>query len=288
MKFNSYFLQNCLNPPEIDCRGRKRKRFTLKDDACPTIFSYKPAKKSRRALTKRIVAKLDQPTEHASSVTADVDHNEQPMESTSLVADPRVIKVDHCYTQQPFRYQGPIISEEPCLLASTNVDQIDQFVEQDLNKSLQKEVEELRAQVASLKSQLDGCNRIFNSDQMEYIGGKNIQQWSVATLQNALYLRFKLEATGYETLRSLGLPYPSIRTLNRHLSNLRCNPGILDDVFAMLEKKAEKMTPQDLVCSLVDDEMSIKKAIEYDPSIQQLIGYITIPLNPDRKKGKSI
>jgi peptidoglycan hydrolase-like protein with peptidoglycan-binding domain len=42
---------------------------------------------------------------------------------------------------------------------------------------------------------------------------------------------------GYEEIRKQGLPYPSIRTLQSGLNNLKFTPGILDEVFGVLKLK---------------------------------------------------
>jgi len=42
---------------------------------------------------------------------------------------------------------------------------------------------------------------------------------------------------GYEELRRQNLPYPSIRTLQHHIQNLKFKPGIFQDIFKLLKMK---------------------------------------------------
>ena len=68
----------------------------------------------------------------------------------------------------------------------------------------------------------------------------------------------------YKLVRSvLHLPHPS--TIRAWASNVDCSPGILENVFHYLSKAIER-DPRMRECSLIADEMSIRKLCEWDSS----------------------
>ena len=58
------------------------------------------------------------------------------------------------------------------------------------------------------------------------------------TVQKALQLKFRCGG-GYQALLDQGLPYPSESTLNRRMSCVNFQSGILDDVFEMMKIKVD-------------------------------------------------
>ena len=62
--------------------------------------------------------------------------------------------------------------------------------------------------------------------------------WSDATVRKALELKFSCGSTGYTTILSQGLPYPSIRTLQRiKAENISFESGVLETAFDLLKLK---------------------------------------------------
>lgn len=62
-------------------------------------------------------------------------------------------------------------------------------------------------------------------------------KWSENTINKSLKLYLACGAKGYDEIRRQNLPYPSIRTLQHRLQCLKFKPGILEDIFGMLELK---------------------------------------------------
>lgn len=93
-------------------------------------------------------------------------------------------------------------------------------------------------------------------------------------------LKFACGNSGYQELLNQEYPLPSVRTLTRKLENLKCKPGLIDEVFDFLSIKIshfKKDTDKD--CILVLDKMSITPGIFYDNSSKKFIGKVTLPDN---------
>ncbi len=99
-------------------------------------------------------------------------------------------------------------------------------------------------------------------------------KWSNETVEAALALRFSCGSRGYETLLSYKLPYPSIRTLQRRIQNLKFESGILTDILDFLKIKVSTFNEQEKECILLLDEIALKETIEYDFSNNTYIGYV--------------
>lgn len=81
--------------------------------------------------------------------------------------------------------------------------------------------------------------KVFTEDQIQFIK-KNTQRgalWTIETLNKALKLYVVCGQKGYEEIRKQNLPYPSIRTIQRHIQGLKCKPGILQDFLNILKIK---------------------------------------------------
>jgi hypothetical protein len=68
--------------------------------------------------------------------------------------------------------------------------------------------------------------QIFSDDQLKYLetGTCRGASWSDGSIQKGLRLYMACGTSGYEEIRKQGLPYPSIRTLQSRLSNLKFTP----------------------------------------------------------------
>ncbi len=93
-------------------------------------------------------------------------------------------------------------------------------------------------------------------------------------------------ASTYDLLRDQGYPYPSTSTLDRHLSDLKMEPGENYEMFDILEPKVKKMKEHEKDCIITFDEMKTKEQIEYDMALKKYVGYATIPPNPKQRKRK--
>lgn len=87
-----------------------------------------------------------------------------------------------------------------------------------------KENEELR----NVNSEV--LNATFNHEQIRKMSNKRKShqgwRWSNETIEAAIRARLACGHSGYNyLLRELKYPFPSIRTINRRLENLKLSPG---------------------------------------------------------------
>ncbi|XP_040072343.1 uncharacterized protein LOC120844568 [Ixodes scapularis] len=110
-------------------------------------------------------------------------------------------------------------------------------------------------------------------------GGRNRgSKWSNATVKSSLQIRFACGSTGYDLLLDKGFPLPSARTLRRRLEGIRFEPGVLEEVFKLLETKVAHLKPQERKCVLLLDEMALVEKFEYDPSTSCIRDYTAVPV----------
>ncbi|KAM7308648.1 hypothetical protein ISCGN_012282 [Ixodes scapularis] len=71
-----------------------------------------------------------------------------------------------------------------------------------------------------------------------------------------------------------------------YIPGIRFEPGVLEEVFKLLETKVAHLKPQERKCVLLLDEMALVEKFEYDPSTSCIRGYVTMsvprasPLQP--------
>lgn len=113
---------------------------------------------------------------------------------------------------------------------------------EDLVGSLRKIVKSLSRKCRYYEKKLkqrDPTNleKIFNSDQLDFLetDKRRGTMWSDDTITRGLKLYMACGTEGYKELLNQKLPYPSIRTLQHRLRNLKFKPGILDDVLQILK-----------------------------------------------------
>lgn len=126
------------------------------------------------------------------------------------------------------------------------------------------------------------AQKVFRSDQCLAMKKKSMRfrKWSNQTVNEALGLKFTCGQSGYENVLYLNLPYPSIRTLQRRLENLKFESGILTEVFDFMKIKIDTMKqPQEKECVLLLDEMSLTESVDYDTSTSSYFGNVTLPFH---------
>ncbi|XP_064469958.1 uncharacterized protein LOC135384699 [Ornithodoros turicata] len=127
---------------------------------------------------------------------------------------------------------------------------------------------------------------MFNSDQLSAISRHSNRgsKWSESTIKKALQLHFSCGSSGYDDILEQKLPYPSARTLRRRVEGIKFQPGVLHEVFELLQAKVPALGPQERCCLLMIDEMAIQQKLEYDPSTSSIRGYSTLPVPGKQEK----
>ena len=85
----------------------------------------------------------------------------------------------------------------------------------------------------------DRLKTLFNDDQLVAMKRRSTRgmKWQTATVKKSLRLRFSCGTTGYNELIKMGMPLPSVRTLQSRLQAIPFSPGILHSVFNYLFTK---------------------------------------------------
>lgn len=138
-------------------------------------------------------------------------------------------------------------------------------------------IQALKKQVKNLESKMELFGqrlKFLNDDQLQALGRQSNKgsTWSAETIKQALQIKFSCGKTGYETLRKLGYPLPSGKTLARRLQGLKFLPGILTEVIDVLKMKAENMQDIEKDCALFLDEMEIARGYELDRAEDVVLG----------------
>ena len=152
----------------------------------------------------------------------------------------------------------------------------------DTIAALEKKVNELSSENHDMKAKISGLEKLFNEDQIDRLlcpGSR--KPYLTKTLQEGIHLYYTCGTSAYNFLRDKGFPYPSVRTLQRHLVGIDCQPGIQHDFINLMKKRTDNLSREEKFCGLSIDEMSISPKIEYDPTTQSYIGFPTIP--PSKK-----
>lgn len=127
---------------------------------------------------------------------------------------------------------------------------------------------------------IEAMNKLFNEDQVKLLTNiyKKMPRWSNDTLIKAYRLKFTCGSHGYEELHRNNFPLPSLRTLSRHLENLKFLPGNCNEIYEFLKIKIVQFRSNtDTNCVLIVDEMSITCGRFYCTSTNRILGESTIP-----------
>lgn len=79
----------------------------------------------------------------------------------------------------------------------------------------------------------------------------------------------------YEYLRSMDFPLPCKSVLCQRIAKLHFAPGMQNSIIEWMDKAMENSPQHERMCCLMLDEMQISQAIEYDPCIKRLVGYVS-------------
>ena len=155
--------------------------------------------------------------------------------------------------------------------------------QQELIKSIEKRNLELE----KVKSNVNKCLR---DDQIKNLGVKDKtgHRYSNETIKDSIKLLITGGRNGYDTLRNLNYPFPSIRTIAKRTEHIKFKSGIHDEAFELLEMKIRPMLPEDKNCAVLLDEMAIKPSINYDNRTDSFVGKTTIPGHPQADASKAL
>ena len=144
-----------------------------------------------------------------------------------------------------------------------------------------KKVKSLETENAELKRKLNGVSKLFCDEQIELLCGdiKKVKKWPDFVIQKSIHKYFYCGTKGYQLLRDMGYPFPSISAIIKRLQKFQYLPGILAENFQLLAHQSSFLKKEDMYSTLMIDEMAIQPRIEYNASTKAISGYVTIPPN---------
>lgn len=96
--------------------------------------------------------------------------------------------------------------------------------------------------------------------------------WTEEEKNFALSIYYK-SPSAYRFLRDRGFKIPCVTLIRKWVSIYNVTPGFSTDVIAKLTKKVASMSDDEKQCVLLFDEMSIRKALEYEPKHDLIEGF---------------
>ncbi|KAH7965191.1 hypothetical protein HPB49_004621 [Dermacentor silvarum] len=167
-----------------------------------------------------------------------------------------------------------------------------------IQAALQKRVAQLEAELQATRRKLQlaqrqrlqaltankrlvaGLNKYLNEDQVKCLKMATMRgtRWAKKTVIKALKMRLSCGARGYDSVRELGQPLLTERTLHRHLEGYKFTPGLLEDIMESLALKVSLMPPEERHATLMLDEMQLAPGLVYNPSSGTVLGAPTILL----------
>jgi hypothetical protein len=131
------------------------------------------------------------------------------------------------------------------ILANNDLHQQSQNYIEELKRALRKVGKKCSMYKRKYEQKEERLAQVFNHDQLQFLktGSHRGTKWSEETVTKAIKLYLACGEKGYTELREQNLPYPSIRTIQHRLHNLKFEEGILQDIFNLMKLKVRIRTP---------------------------------------------
>ncbi|KAF0704226.1 Transposable element P transposase, partial [Aphis craccivora] len=96
--------------------------------------------------------------------------------------------------------------------------------------------------------------------------------WTNQEQNFSLRLYYK-SPSAYKYLRSLQISLPGLTTIKRWIGASKFKPGFNSGLFKQIKMKVDSMTHEETFCTLIFDEMKIKRFLEYSKVLDAVEGY---------------
>ena len=272
-----------------DKHGNKLKSLNLRPGAIPTLFLG-----DEESSIQDIPASLpevDDSMEISDEILIESSAPVQIGRSVSMASLDNEPSTDTMESFNPVLDHGYAISTMAEASSSVVID-LQRFLElKNRVKSLEKEKMEHLALITSLKkkntvlkekcSNFEKFEKLFTPEQIKMICGKIVspREWSDTAIQQGIEVRYFCRTKGYDFLRKIGFPFPCVTSLISRLALLDYSPGVLAPNFKLLSIMLDNMgdDPGIREGTLAYDAIKINSALTYNPGIQQIEGYATLP-----------
>nr|XP_037270603.1 uncharacterized protein LOC119162246 [Rhipicephalus microplus] len=251
-----HFTEDQFEPIILKNTGEKK----LRPFATPSIFLHRPVAKPRKPPPKgtRVESTDDPKVKQNTQVNVEL----QPVDTENDVPD---MQLD---LQIPAPFQ-PESTQAGHLIQAALQKKVAQLeIElQATRRKLQLAQKQCFQALTTNKHLVTGLNKYLNEDQVKCLKMATMQgtRWTKKTVIKALKMRLSCGARGYDSVRELGQPPPTERTLHRHLEGYKFTPGLLEDIMASLALKVSLMSPEERHATLMLDEMQLAPGLVYNP-----------------------
>uniref|UniRef100_A0A2S2Q3S0 Transposable element P transposase n=1 Tax=Sipha flava TaxID=143950 RepID=A0A2S2Q3S0_9HEMI len=92
-------------------------------------------------------------------------------------------------------------------------------------------------------------------------------------MNEILLLNYYKSPSAYKFLRNIQINLPGVSTIRRLISSNKFKPGLNSNILKQLTLKVGSMSDEEKYCTLVFDEMKIKKFLEYSKYLDVVEGY---------------
>ena len=263
-------------PPNTQ-KHKQRRELWIKHSGLTEINDHKEYRLCDRHFEPHQINRLKQiPRLVPGAIPKNVSPQSPPVSMVDYNEIDNIIKHDHPYAKG-MRYTK-MTRESKVLKCEKEIKALREKLRQ---KDLQ--LRKANKRITSLTKKLDNLTTklycVFNQDQLDMMAKKYVKKgkWTQETVQKSLQFKFMCGRKGYKFMLKQGFPLPSIRTLQRRIENIKFKPGILNDVFNLMESKVKSMREDEKLCALLLDEMSVKESVEYDSANDQFIGDVSLP-----------
>ncbi|XP_071643599.1 uncharacterized protein [Temnothorax longispinosus] len=150
---------------------------------------------------------------------------------------------------------------------------------ESLEKNMQQESNIAQMEIDKLKESLktttDALHKLFTPGQIKILMSPNANpriRWSSEDITSAIALR-SLSPKAYRFLRNVKkLPLPSISILQNWCATFNVQPGILKDVFKIMEDKGQNLSITEKLTILSFDELYISNKVDLERKEQKIYG----------------
>lgn len=136
---------------------------------------------------------------------------------------------------------------------------------------LEEQITALKEEIALLKSlsvqdkaYLNVYENIFTRGQVTYLKSGKCLNWDSEDIAKAVTLRSLSKKAFHYTTRVLNYPLPSERTIQRRLSVVKCQPGVIELSLRIMREQVPFFNDGEKDIILSFDEMKVQSTICYD------------------------
>lgn len=152
-------------------------------------------------------------------------------------------------------------------------------------------LEESTIEIKKLKKELNKCKEMlaagranvkpfttqeFRNCMYDINALKQVRKYSQLTRVQSIQLYCQLGNKKYSRLRKTHRYYPSVESIRKWINPINIQPGILDDMFTLLQDQVDLMPMNDRFVTIILDEMTITPRCTFDLNTKKFVGIPTI------------